>query len=295
MQRNDRPQRRLILLLAIAISLLCGRMIAADDAAETNAGEQTLGLEACLKTLHWHSPQGYSGLDPEAIRLVNWNIEKGTNPLWADDLANFLSSTDLITLQEGSPSLPMVNRLSDRYRVSFAEGYTNSYQRTGVMTFSEVEPIAECKLISYEPWLRTPKATLVTRYGLKGTDQTLLVINIHGINFSLGLIELSAQFDDAAALIAAHTGPVVFTGDFNTWHSGRIDLLDRKKTGLGLSALSFDPDYRTRTFGHALDHIYVRGLDALFTASPDLQSSDHNPLIAELRYVTGNTSKKEKP
>ena len=278
----------MILLLAVAIPGLVDGII---PAAEANVDQQTLGLEACLKTLYGPSPEGHPGLDPEGIRVVNWNIEKGKNPVWPDDLTKLLPSTDLITLQESSPSLPMVSRLSDSYSVSFAEGYTNSYQRTGVMTLSEVKPIAECRLVSYEPWLRTPKATLVTRYRLKDTDLTLLVINIHGINFSIGLIELSAQFDDAAALIAVHKGPVLFTGDFNTWRSGRSNLLDEKRKALGLSAISFEPDHRTRYFGHALDHIYVRGLRVGLAYSPALASSDHNPLVAELSFSNGDANK----
>ena len=53
----------------------------------------------------------------------------------------------------------------------------------------------------------------------------------------------------------------------------------------GLAPIVFQPDLRTTAFGRALDHIYVRGLQAEFAQVLPVSSSDHNPLLARLRFL----------
>ena len=70
--------------------------------------------------------------------------------------------------------------------MSFAQGYQRDQLSTGVMTASRIAPLAQCSLTHYEPWLKSPKATSITEYALQGTDNTLLVVNVHLINFTFG-------------------------------------------------------------------------------------------------------------
>jgi endonuclease/exonuclease/phosphatase (EEP) superfamily protein YafD len=151
------------------------------------------------------------------------------------------------------------------------------------MTVSAAEPLTECELVAHEPWFGTRKATLITEYALSATDQTLLVVNIHGINFALGISDLEKQFAQARAVIAEHDGPVLFSGDFNTWRSERTRVLEEMLASLGLTALEFDVDHRKRFFGWALDHIYVRGLYSENATTLQSDASDHNPMAVRLR------------
>ena len=48
-------------------------------------------------------------------------------------------------------------------------------------------------------------------------------------------------------------------------------------------ALRFRRDERTRIFGRPVDHIYVRGLEAVSADTYNIESSDHNPMDAVLR------------
>ena len=52
---------------------------------------------------------------------------------------------------------------------------------------SKATPLTQCSFRYSEPWLRTPKATNVTQYSLGGRDETLLVVNMHMVNFALGV------------------------------------------------------------------------------------------------------------
>ena len=226
-----------------------------------------------------------SALDPRNISVVNWNIQKGRNTEWVRDLDEIGARPDLLILQEASVKTDVWRDLVPGHHESFAEGFGPDWSPSGVMTVSAAAPLTECELVAHEPWFGTRKATLVTEYALSGTDRTLLVVNIHGINFALGISDLQNQFAQAKAVIAAHEGPVVFSGDFNTWRSQRAKMLEDMLAELGLAALDFDVDHRKRFFGWALDHIYVRGLYSEFATTLQSDASDHNPMTVRLRLA----------
>ncbi len=226
-----------------------------------------------------------SALDSRNISVVNWNIQKGRNTEWVRELDDIGARPDLLILQEASVRTKVWRDLVPGHHESFAEGFGPDWSPSGVMTVSAAAPLTECELVAHEPWFGTRKATLVTEYALSGTDRTLLVVNIHGINFALGISDLQNQFAQAKAVIAAHDGPVVFSGDFNTWRSQRAKMLEDMLAELGLAALDFDIDHRKRFFGWALDHIYVRGLYSEFATTLQSDASDHNPMTVRLRLA----------
>lgn len=65
-----------------------------------------------------------------------------------------------------------------------------------------------------EPILRLAKSALVTVYPLPDT-RLLMVVNIHAVNFSLGVDVYSKQLLPIGDQIAHHSGPVIMAGDFN--------------------------------------------------------------------------------
>jgi len=46
-------------------------------------------------------------------------------------------------------------------------------------------------------------------------------VNIHSINFSFGVNHMQKQLRQAAIVIEHHDGPVLLSGDFNTWRGRR--------------------------------------------------------------------------
>ena len=93
------------------------------------------------------------------------------------------------------------------------------------MAISATEPMTNCSLQAREPWIRTPKAVGITEFALTDSQQTLAVVNIHGINFTLGVGDFARQLADIRSVIEAHEGPVIVAGDFNTWNRRRADEL----------------------------------------------------------------------
>lgn len=224
-----------------------------------------------------------AALDPFAIDFLNWNIQKGNDVDWSSKLARIGVSADIVTLQEaplaneGWQTVNLATRGDAQFH-AFAPGFETRRTPTGVMTVSRALPLVQCNLSSTEPFLRTPKATIVTEYALTGRSDTLLVINIHAINFTFGMAAFEQQLADASGILARHEGPVIFSGDFNTWRRARLAHVDELIAAHGLRAVEFTDDERKRVFGLPLDHVYVRGLNVLEAETYSTDTSDHNPM-----------------
>lgn len=239
----------------------------------------------CVDRLVGDSGDTSSQLDALGFSIVNWNIQKGKDPAWVHELTESDSDSDLFILQEAVAQSDDWHTLAAEHHRSFSEGFGFRSSVSGVMTLSSTRPLAECELVALEPWFGTRKATLITEYALTNTEQTLLVVNIHGVNFTFGISDLKGQLLKAQAVIAGHHGPVLFSGDLNTWHGRRARLLDEVLGSVGLVPLEFPSDHRKRFLGWPLDHIYIRGLDSVHATTRELQSSDHNPMSVRFRLA----------
>ena len=97
----------------------------------------------------------------------DWNIQKGSDLDWSDNLNRIGESADIVALQEApllNDGWQTVNAPVDAEALfhAFAPGFESRQSMTGVMTVSSALPIIQCNLSSQEPFLRTPKATIVT-------------------------------------------------------------------------------------------------------------------------------------
>ena len=218
------------------------------------------------------------------LEILSWNIQKAGNSGWADDLASFGTDVNLAFIQEASVQARIPQAIQGDMFQAFAAGYTTTSQQTGVMTLSSSSPSVHCNLTSWEPWLGTPKATSITEYPIQGRDERLLTINLHAVNFALGLVNFQGQFQALNDVLNSHQGPIILAGDLNTWSGKRQDLVDQFMGKHGLTPVAFEPDLRTTTFGHALDHIYIRGMRAELARVIPVSSSDHNPLRVRLAF-----------
>jgi len=232
--------------------------------------------------------QGYEVREqalPEQLDILSWNIQKAGNAGWADDLAELSGGVDLAFIQEASLQAQISSLLPHTPHRAFAAGYRTDGLDTGVMTLSASTPSLLCQFTVQEPWLGTPKAASITEYPLADRAERLLAINLHAVNFALGLSAFRDQFERLAELLGRHQGPVILAGDLNTWSSARQVLVDGLMRKYDLAPIVFSPDLRTTAFGRALDHIYVRGLQAEFAQVLPVSTSDHNPLRARLRVL----------
>ncbi|MCB1702396.1 MAG: endonuclease/exonuclease/phosphatase family protein [Pseudomonadales bacterium] len=218
------------------------------------------------------------------LDILSWNIQKSSNLGWEKDLAQLSDGVNLAFIQEASLQAGIPQVFSNPLYQAFARGYTTAEFETGVLTLSSSSPSLRCHFTSWEPWLGTPKATSVTEFPLAGRSDRLLTINLHAVNFALGLEDFRSQFQALADMLTQHEGPVILAGDLNTWSQERQLLVDAFTSEFGLAPVAFNPDLRTTVFGHALDHIYVRGMHATAAKVVPVATSDHNPLLVRLAF-----------
>ena len=219
------------------------------------------------------------GLDPENISVLNWNIYKGQREDWAADFRRYIRDHDVVTMQEAhldDDLRSMLGREHSYWVLNTAFHYQG--KATGVMTASRVQPVYSCGQHTAEPLIRLPKTSLVSYYPVAGMQEDLLVANIHGINFTLGLDVYKEQLEKLYSAIKSHAGPVVLAGDFNTWSDERMRIVDNLAQRLSLESLDYASHNRTRILGNALDHVFYRGLEPLEQETWHVASSDHNPM-----------------
>lgn len=217
-----------------------------------------------------------------SFEVLSWNIQKASNSGWAEDLATIAADSQLVFIQEASLQAGIPELANTPEYEVFAPGYKTDSLDTGVMTLGSTSPSSTCQLSAMEPWLGTPKATSVAAYELDGRSERLLTINLHAVNFALGLKSFEQQLLSVAGVMGAHQGPIIFAGDLNTWSEARQQRVDDYMQEYGLSPVAFEPDLRTSAFGNPLDHIYVRGLRIARSSVIPMQSSDHNALRVQL-------------
>jgi len=227
-------------------------------------------------------PHSGKGLDSRGFTLFNWNIKKGSIANWDRDLLSLAADADLVLIQEATKQMETPRFVEVDEHWSFSEGYSSGELVSGVATISSVQPMEQCRLLTVEPWLRTPKATMVTRFAIEGSSDTLLVINTHMVNFTLGHAAFREQLAEVEQLLLQHSGPVVFSGDFNTWRPARYEILEKMTARFGLNPIAFNDDNRTKFFGSTVDHVFVGGLSVQQAMTFEVESSDHNPMSVSL-------------
>jgi endonuclease/exonuclease/phosphatase (EEP) superfamily protein YafD len=237
------------------------------------------------------APSGYetdrgTGLDPEEVRVLTWNVHKGGSAGWLTDLAWFGAEHDLVLIQEARLSDPLRRVLGEKdLHWALAGAFRFRDLDTGVLTAARAKPDRACMLRVTEPLTRIPKAVVVTRHPFAGSSTSLLVANVHGVNFTLGTSRLRSQLEAVAAVLARHDGPLILAGDFNTWSAARRRAVEAIVLQLGLRAVSLEPDERSRFLGEPVDQIYYRGLLPGAAAAVPVRSSDHNPVRAVFRLA----------
>jgi endonuclease/exonuclease/phosphatase (EEP) superfamily protein YafD len=220
----------------------------------------------------------------DLLSVMVWNIFKQQRADWLTVLKSYAEESQLMLLQEAQTTPELVKFATSHYMVADqvpAISLPNRSNRSsGVMTLSAAHPVYCCPLRKPEPFLRFPKSALITVYPLVDA-RLLMVVNIHSINFSLGVDIYHQQLKAIGEHVSTHDGPVIFAGDFNTWSRKRLHLLYQFSRLMRLQEVRFRNDHRIKAFGLPLDFIFYRGLKVSEAVVINTQASDHNPLFVQ--------------
>lgn len=257
------------------------------------------GIHPARDMMLKHCNNHHGSLEGNKIRILCWNIGKNKRTNWKRDFSAIYDTYDpqIMMLQEVKmdgqiESLFKDNLLAWRFLPNIIHIKKQLY--SGVLTASTARPVSENfhKSLSTEPITFTPKATLFTCYDLAHTQEKLLVINIHGINF-VSLRHFRNQIHEIVEHGIQHVGPIIFCGDFNTWSKNRVKFLEKVlQRKLDLIPIFFEKKHSKKIknfiFSPPLDHIFYshKSLKLVKNSSTVLRqyrSSDHKPIFAEFQ------------
>jgi endonuclease/exonuclease/phosphatase (EEP) superfamily protein YafD len=217
---------------------------------------------------------------PSQFSFVSWNIYKYKNAPALTDLVSLSQTADVIFVQEAMHTTELEAELTKKINFSFnffKSFCTKENAATGVMTLSRYQLTNNVNLVSpdNEPLTGTPKVSGYSLIDVPGIGFVHL-INTHGLNFNMGS-KFENQITNITEFIKKLNGPVIWSGDFNTWSKARKQFLDTKTASIQLTHQPPTNDKRNQQ----LDHIYTRNLDALSVlVLSDIKSSDHAPIKA---------------
>ncbi|OOF39391.1 hypothetical protein BKK49_08090 [Rodentibacter rarus] len=224
-------------------------------------------------------PKSVPVLEKKPIRLLSWNIHKGEDQGWQQDLVRFSQHQDMVLLQEATAE----QNLSSFSTALSVSGFAYKGRYSGVKTFSQAIPQRYCGLSQPEPWIFIPKVASMMSFPLNNREE-LVVINVHLINFEWTPEAYQAQLERIFSLIPPSQSAVILAGDFNAWNEERKKILDEFVTQAGLNEVSFVPDERRYFFNYPLDFVFVRGMKVLSSKTETVTSSDHSPIWVALAF-----------
>jgi len=155
----------------------------------------------------------------------------------------------------------------------------------GVLTASRMESSYAKAYLSEgrESVLGPHKSLLLSNY-LFNDGSTLLILNVHAINFRENQ-RYNKELERFLDLLKEHKGPMILAGDFNSWNKQRMDKLQKVVQRLSLTAVPFEKTGKVKSFmGKELDFVFYRELELIEAEVMDEhQLSDHNPLFVRFR------------
>lgn len=217
-------------------------------------------------------------LNSTKLSILSWNIYKGRKPEYRKSFAAMAKGRDLIMLSEattGSPVSDSFKAISGwEWHLAASFNMKNDIA-TGTVLGSAARPsnVHYYRTKDIEPFVKSPKATILAYYAIPGSAKKLLTISIHGINWD-GDEALERQLNMILPEIKAHNGPVVFAGDFNTKNPSRVALTKRILATAGLKQVPWENPIKKKQ----LDDAYTRGISvkrARFVHDYIDKGSDH--------------------
>lgn len=210
------------------------------------------------------------------FHLITWNVHKGQDEGWQEDLARLSKQADFVLLQEATQH----QNLSTFSTALFVSSFSFKDLLSGVKTFTKTQPEWYCGGGVAEPLIQIPKVASVMSFPLEKGD-SLLLINVHLINFEWGISAYQTQLEQLFSFIENHQGHIIMSGDFNAWNERRLNLVNNLMQKNGLDSVVLSQDERVRFLGYPLDYIFTRGVKVVNATSEVVTSSDHNPLLME--------------
>ncbi len=225
------------------------------------------------EVMHRFGETTETALSPEKISILVWNLHKDKDEGMHQDLDSLSKDKDLVLAQEFLRNSKFEAHKQFQW-VMAAQFHLKDNVPTGVAVGAHVPALKEgyTRTVDLEPFVKSPKVQTITSYPLEGREDSLLIVNLHGMRMR-DTAALQRQLDQASDAIAAHKGPAIYAGDFNTKNKDRNKMVDSWMAKRGFKV----------AIKVKLDAIWTRGLKTVEAKElTEIVSSDHKPLTAVL-------------
>lgn len=222
------------------------------------------------------------------FKFVVWNIHKGLDKGWQQSLQQFAQEADFLLLQEVASTQQLAQEIPQFSTALYVTSFSYLGRKSGVSILAKTMPQRICGGAEKEPWILIPKVGNAMTFPLQN-GQSLLVVNLHLVNFEFHPTSYRNQLENMMRLIAQHQGPIILAGDFNSWNQPRLNLVRRFAKQYQLNEVNYHPDERLRFLTNPLDHVFVRGLNVITSTTVKTSSSDHNPIFVEVALDKPNS------
>jgi len=235
------------------------------------------GSSACHRVLADQHSDESSGI-PKKFSVGVWNTFKGGARGFDQDFLKIYENHDILCFQEVLMNDGSFWELDTRLR-NFV--FASSYQRRdqlfeGVMSLANTAALDTYYQVPSqrtEPFLNTPKTSLVTDYAFNNRSEKLRVINSHAILFRR-LSSFDSEIRNLVDHISSHSGPAIMCGDFNTITSRYYHVLAEQLLKLGFRPAVLENEFRKKH--KSLDHIFYRDLKLIEAKiDTEIKGSDH--------------------
>ena len=225
-------------------------------------------------------------LPKRTLKVLVWNVYKGQKPAFRSTFNELTKNVDLVILSEvvlDQKVGPALLDLAGFGWVLSANFLMANRVPTGPAIGSAVHPknVRYKKTVAREPFVGSPKTTVIAEFPIAGSKDTLLVAGIHGINFTPD-VTLRDQVNDISKEFRKHRGPIIFAGDFNIRNQARFDYVNQVATEHGLSRAPWQNDY---AIYYQFDDAFTKGLNvkwAEIISEVEGIGSDHPALYMEV-------------
>ncbi|RLA80650.1 MAG: endonuclease/exonuclease/phosphatase family protein [Epsilonproteobacteria bacterium] len=230
---------------------------------------------------------------PNTFGMLCWNVHKNNqkHPQFKTFLQKEVEKrvVDLILFQEANFydnqhfELPLFS-----YNAAANLEFKGEFY--GVLTASKTESTDAKAYLSEgrESIFGPHKSLLLSSYTFHDSS-TLLVINVHAINFRENQ-RYSKELERFLGLVETYKGAMILAGDFNSWNNKRMEKLQNITKKLSLKEVNFKNTGKVKSFmGKKLDFIFYRELELVDSVVLEEHNlSDHNPLFVNFKRVRNN-------
>lgn len=236
-----------------------------------------------------------SNLPSKGLSVLVWNVKKGARPVFNSEFAKLGANKDIFLIQEAFTAPYFTELLSSFRDYQWDLGMSFTYRLynedgTGNMIGARVKPswVKVEHTFNLEPVTETPKTTAYAKYPIEGSEKELLVISIHGLNFT-GPNAFGRHLSQVYNNVNDHEGPVILAGDFNTRTKNRFREVQALARALALDEVKFKNGNRRMTSvgtDNILDHAFIRGFKINHAEVIPSEGSDHQPMVLTLDLLS---------